>query len=142
MEERLDRHIYQFVEAELRDYKTNKKLIAEYDKELEYTGAKSGLSKDPSGRFSQNQVSDSTHNEAARVIANENRIKRAKDYVGCIDDVLEELSDQDKRLIELKYFQGWLTDFGIIRELHIGRTKYYDDKLRIIKKIALRMRLT
>jgi RinA family phage transcriptional activator len=141
MEERLDRHIYQFVEAELRDYKTNKKLITEYDKELEYTGAKSGLSKDPSGRFSQNQVSDSVHNETVRIIANENRIKRAKDYVGCIDDVLNELSEQDKQLIELRYLQGWLTDWGIIRELHITQPTYYRRKRHLIREFALRMRL-
>ena len=141
MEERLNRHIYQFVEAELRDYKTNKKLIIEYDKELEYTGAKSVLSKDPSGRFSQNQISDSTHNQVVRIMANENRIKRAKDYVGCIDDVLKELSEEQYKLIELKYFQGLLTDWGIWKELHISPRTYYREKNKAIRKFALRMRI-
>lgn len=141
MEERIDRHIYQYVEAELRNYRTYIKLIKEYNKELLYSGAKSALSKDPTGRFSENQTSDPTYNEAVRVIANEHRIGRAVDIVKCVDDVLEELSEQDQKLIELKYFQGWLTDYGIIQEMHIGRSKYYDDKRRIIKKMALRMRL-
>ncbi|RNC62774.1 MAG: hypothetical protein AWM53_01993 [Candidatus Dichloromethanomonas elyunquensis] len=142
MEERIERHIYQYVEAELRNYKTYKKLIEEYDKELLYTGAKSGLSKDPSGRFSQGQTGDPTHSEAVRVITNNNRVKRYKDIIKCIEDTLEELSPEDRKLVELKYFQGWLTDFGVIRELHIGRTKYFKDKRRIVCKIALRMRLT
>lgn len=141
MEERIEKHIYQYVEAELRNYRTYKKLIEEYDKELLYTGAKSGLSKDPSGRFSQGQTSDSVHSEAVRVIANEQRVRRMIDVVTCIDDVLDEMPEHDKKLIEMRYFQGWYTDYGIIRELHIGRTKYYEDKLRIIRKIALRMRL-
>ncbi|CDX01286.1 Phage transcriptional regulator, RinA [Desulfitobacterium hafniense] len=141
MEERIEKHIYQYVEAELRNYRTYKKLIEEYDKELLYTGAKSGLSKDPSGRFSQGQTSDSVHSEAVRVIANEQRVRRMIDVVTCIDDVLDEVSGSDKKLIEMRYFQGWYTDYEIIRELHIGRTKYYEDKLRIIRKIALRMRL-
>jgi RinA family phage transcriptional activator len=143
LEERIERHIYQYVEAELRNYKTYKKLIEEYDKELLYTGAKSGLSKDPSGRFSQNQTSDPTQNEAGRVIANENRVKRYRDIVKCIEDVLEELSEEEKKLVEVKYFQGWLTDWGVCRELHVGsRTTYWKMKNRIIKKFALRMRLT
>ncbi len=141
LEERIDRHIYQYVEAELRNYKTYKKLIEEYDKELLYSGAKSGLAKDPSGRFSQNQTSDSTHNEVARVIANEHRIMRAIDMVMCIEDVLINLPDIDRELVELKYFQGLLTDWGIIGEMHISRATYYRMKNRTIYKFALRMRL-
>lgn len=142
MEERLEKHITQYVETELENYRTYKKLIAEYDKELMYSGVKSGLAKDPSGRFAQNRTSDSTHNEVVRILANEQRIKRAQDIVACIEDVLEDLSEQDRRLVDLRYFQGWYTDYGIVQELHIGRSKYYEDKLRIVKKMALRMRLT
>ncbi|AFL99755.1 phage transcriptional activator, RinA family [Desulfitobacterium dehalogenans ATCC 51507] len=141
MEERIERHINQYVEAELRNYRTYKKLIEEYDKELLYTGAKSGLGKDPTGRFSQNQISDPTHDEVARIIANEQRVSRMKDVVKCIEDVLEELSEEETRLVEMKYFKSCYTDFGIISELHIGQTKYYGDKRRIIRRFALRMRL-
>lgn len=140
-EERIARHIYHYVEEELRNYKTYQRLIAEFDKELLYSGAKSGLGKDPSGRFSQGQTSDSTHNEAVRVIANEARIFRAVDMCRCIDEVLYDLSDQDRELIELKYFQGWLTDWGLCKELHIALRSYYRQKNRIIKQFALRLRL-
>lgn len=141
LEERVEKHIYQYVEAELRNYRIYKKLIEEYDKELEYTGAKSGLAKDPTGRFPKNLTSDPTHTEAVRIIANEHRIQRAKDMVACIEDVLAGLSREDRMLIELKYFQGWLTDFGIIRQMNISRSTYYRNKARIIKQFALRMRL-
>ncbi|ACL19465.1 transcriptional regulator [Desulfitobacterium hafniense] len=141
MEERIEKHIHQYVEAELRNYRTYKKLIGEYDKELLYRGAKSGLGKDPTGRFSQNRISDPTYDEVAGVIANEQRVRRMKDVVMCIEDVLEELSEEEARLVEMKYFKSCYTDFGIIGELHIGQTKYYGDKKRIIRKFALRMRL-
>lgn len=139
MEERVEKHIYQYVEAELRNYRTYKKLIAEF--ENEYQGAKSSLGKDITGRFSKNQTGNPTQNEAIKRAANSNRIKRMIDVVTCIEDTMEELPDMDRKLLDLKYFQGWYTDFGIIRELHIGKTKYYDDKRRIIRKMALRMRL-
>ena len=141
MEERIDQHVYKFVEAELRNYKINKILVAEYDKELEYAGARSTLSIASSCGVTQKQISDPTHLEVVRIVANENRIKRARNYVKCIDDVLDELSSQDKKLVELRYFQDWLTDWAIYRELHIGKSKYYEDKHRIIRKIAFRMRL-
>jgi RinA family phage transcriptional activator len=140
-EERLPKHIYKFVEAELENYRTYQKLIQEYDRELLYSGAKSGLSKDPSGRFSQGQTSDSTHNEASRVIANEARIVRMVDMVRCIEDVLINLPNQDQNLIELKYFQGRLTDWGVSKALHISLRSYYRQKNKIIKSFALRMRL-
>jgi len=141
MEERLLRHIYHYVEEELRSYPDYKKLIAEYDKDLEYSGAKSGLSKDPSGRFSQGQTSDPTQNEAVRVINNSNRIQRQKDIVLCIDDVLETLSEEDKAIIDMRYFQGYYTDYGIMKELRIPKTSYYRSKRVMMKRFARRMRL-
>ncbi|WP_018306321.1 transcriptional regulator [Desulfitobacterium hafniense] len=141
MEERIEKHIYQYVEAELRNYPTYKKLIADYDKELLYSGAKSGLAKDPSGRFPENQTSDSVHNEVVKIMANESRIVRAKDVVMCIEDVLEELSEQDKQLVEMKYFKGYYTDFGIMRELRFAERTYYRHKRDLIRRFALRMRV-
>lgn len=141
MEERIEKHIYQYVEAELRNYRTYKKLIEEYDKELLYTGAKSGLAKDPSGRFSQGQTSDSVHSEAVRVIANEQRVRRMIDVVTCIEDVLESISEEDNKIIEMKYFKGYYTDYGIIRELKVPQATYYRHKRQLVGRFALRMRL-
>jgi RinA family phage transcriptional activator len=138
-EERIDRHIYQYVEAELRNYKTYQKLIAEYQKE--YAGVKSSMGNDITGRFSQGATSDSVYNEVNRVINCDVRIVRAIHMVMCIEDILFDLSDQDRQLIEIKYFQGWLTDWGVSRELHMSRKTYYKHRNRIINKFALRMRL-
>lgn len=138
-EERLDRHIYQYVEAELRNYKTYKKLIAEH--EHLYTGAKSSLGKDPSGRFSQGQTGDVTANEAIKMIANEARISRMVDVCRCIDDVLDDSAVEDYRIVEMRYFKGWYTDYGIIQELRIPERTYYRHKRDLIRRFALRMRL-
>lgn len=141
MEERIEKHIYQYVEAELRNYRTYKQLIEEYDKELMYSGAKSGLAKDPTGRFSENQTSDPTHNEAAKIIANENRIKRYKDVVMCIEDVMENMSDEVRKIIEMRYFSDYYTDYGVMKELHIAKRTYYRYRGRAISRFALRLRL-
>lgn len=139
MEDKVERHIFQFVEAELFQYKIYKKLIEEYDKESLYTGAKSGLAKDPTGRFPQNSTTDSTSLEAMRVMLLESKVSRAMWYVRAIEDVMQLLSEQEKKLVELKYFQGWLTDSGICREMHIGRTALYKSKIGTIRKFAIRM---
>ena len=139
MEDKVERHIFQFVEAELHKYKINKQLIEEYDKELLYTGAKSGLGKDPTGRFPQNKTTDSTSLEAMRIMLLEEKASRAMWFVNAIEDVLELLSEQERKLVELKYFQGWLTDSGICREMHMGRTALYKLKTGILRKFALRM---
>ncbi|MHB1654412.1 MAG: transcriptional regulator [Desulfitobacteriaceae bacterium] len=139
MEDRMERHIYQFVEAELQNYKINKKLIEEFDREILYTGAKSGLGKDPTGRFPQNTTTDSTSVEAMRILFLEDKTLRAGYYVRAIEDVLELLSEQERKLVELKYFQGWLTDSGICSEMHISRVTLYRQKNNIVRKFAVRM---
>ena len=139
MEERIDRHIYQYVEAELRNYRTYKKLIEEYEKE--YGGIKSALGGDGTGRFAENALTDPTSFEAVKAIANEHRISRQIDMVKCIEDVLQLLPDEDKRLIELRYFQGWLTDYGVSRELHVSLRTVSRRKRVIFKQLAIRMKL-
>lgn len=139
VEERIERHIYQYVEAELINYRTYKKLIAEY--EAEYSPVKSCLDKDPSGIFAKGATGDSTYSTAVKVIANEHRIERDKDVVACIEDVLKWVSEEDNKLIEMRYFKGYYTDYGIMRELHLPSATYYRHKRQLIREFALRMRL-
>lgn len=137
-EERIAKHIYQFVEAELHEYKTYKKLIAEYDAQI---SMKSSLGGDITGRFAQNKTSDSTSSEAIRMMANYSRICRMMDICRCIEDVLEQLSEEDYKMTEMLYFKGWYTDYGIMRELCIPRRTYYRHKRGIIRQFALRMKV-
>ena len=136
---RVERHINQFVEAEVYKYKINKKLVEGYDRERAYTGIKSSLAKDPTGRFPQNTTTDSTSMEAMRMLVLEDKASRAMWYVQAIEDVVELLSKQEKEFVELKYFQGWLTDSGICGEMNMGRTALYKQKTNILRKFALRM---
>ena len=137
-EERIAKHIYQFVEAELHEYKTYKKLIAEYDAQISLKGS---LGADITGRFAQNKTSDSTSSEAIRMMANYSRICRMMDICRCIEDVLEQLDEEEYKMTEMLYFKGWYTDYGVIMEMHIPRRSFYRHKKRIIRQFALRMRL-
>lgn len=141
MEERIERHIYRYVEAELENYTTYKKLVQEVKEEGLYSGAKSSLCRDITGRFSQNQSSDPTHKEAVHVLANKYRLDRQKDMITCIEDVLAILNDEQQKLIELRYFGGFLTDVGVMRELGMSRATYFREKRKLIKQFAIRMRL-
>ena len=141
MEDRIERHIYQYIEGELRNYRTYKRLIEEYDKELLYSGAKSAMSGDTTGRYSQNLITNPTSFEAMKAITSDHRIQRAKDIVNQINDVLQELDNEDKQLIELRYFGGWLTDMGVSREMNMSLRTVARRKRRIFKKLELRMML-
>jgi RinA family phage transcriptional activator len=142
-EERIEQHIFRFVERELYNYPINKKLVENWEKEKEELigGARSTLSGDGSGRFAENKITNPTSAEVLRLLALENKVNRARWYVQAIDDVLELLPEEDRRLVELKYFQGFLTNVGVARELNIGQTVFYERRAKLVEKFAIRMGL-
>ena len=73
-------------------------------------------------------------------------IRRNPDYiieqeriVNAIDSVLTKLSEQDKELIRLRYWDGKLTPEGIAMKLNIGRTTLYERLNNILVIIAKRL---
>lgn len=109
------------------NYSINKKLVESWDREKKELlgGVKSTLGNETE-RFPQNKISNPTSAEVMRLLALESRVNRARWYVQAIDDVLELLSEEDRKLVELKYFKPFLNNAGVARELNISQREFYN----------------
>jgi len=138
-EERIEHHVFRFVEKELYNYSLNKKLVENWEAErqsiIEETGGKENIVVD------DKKVSNPTLTKTMRLLALEGKVDRAKWYCKAIEDVLEILEETDKRLVELKYFQGFLTNEGVARELNISLRDFYRRRKEIIRRVAVRIGL-
>jgi len=138
-EERIENHVFRYIEKELYNYPLNRKLIENWEAErqgiIEETGGRENIVID------DKKVSNPTLSKTMRLLALEGKVDRAKWYCKAIEDVLEILEETDKRLVELKYFQGYLTNEGVARELNISVREFYRRRKNIIGKLAVRMGL-
>lgn len=138
MEERIESHIFKFVEKELYNYPVNKKLVENWQKEAQDISINSALGKD-GDRFSMNQITDPTSAKALRLASMASKVDRAKWYIQAIDDVMDTLAEEDKHLVELKYFNGMLTNSGVAMGLHISEREFYNRRDCLIGKFGRRM---
>ena len=110
-----------YIEAELRDYPRTKAELAELRENLlnESPAPPDGM---PRGR----RVSDPTLKTVTRLMT-DRRINRLQMTIDAIEYVLNGLSDEKRRLMELKYWQRprQLTDVGIAMRLHVSKRMMY-----------------
>jgi len=72
-------------------------------------------------------------------IASDRYIFQLELTVAAIDSVITGLTDLDKELLRLKYWDGKLTPEGIAIKLNIGRTTVYEHLNNILVEIARRL---
>ena len=72
-------------------------------------------------------------------IINNRYVRQLELTVNAIQSVYDQLSEEDKDLLRLKYWQGSLTPEGIALKLNIGRTTVYEHLNNIIVEIARRL---
>lgn len=130
------------VEARLRQYPVDKKLVEAWEKEKEEVA---GALQSSSGHYGEilrgsGLKSDPTFSKVVRLERMAARIDEAKWYVEAIDDVLNALPDLERRLIEMKYFKA-VPDMRIMNDLHISSSKYYAIRRKILLLLARRMGL-
>lgn len=128
------------VERHLREYKANKAAVASYPELRE--SILYGAPARPEGPAPEGSVGDPSGVKAVKLAELDRRIRQKAVIVAAIDDVLQSLSDEDLRLIELRYFSGfWFTTARMARELNMGRTAYYRRLNRLLRLFALRLGL-
>jgi len=130
------------VEARLRQYPVDKKLVEAWEKEKEEVA---GALQSSSGHYGEilrgsGLQSDPTFSKVVRLERMAARIDEAKWYVEAIDDVLGMLPDLERRLIEMKYFE-LAPDVKVMNDLHISSSKYYAIRRKILLLLARRMGL-
>lgn len=130
-------NVFRFVERELYDYPANKEFLRAYDAERI---AIMQSNPQPDVHVKEG-LGDRTPAAVIRLLALERKAGRIQWYVNAIEDVMRRLPELDQKLVELKYFQGYLTNEGVARELNIGRTTFYERRRIIIRQFAIRMGL-
>ena len=69
------------------------------------------------------------------------RLKRLTESYEAISRVLARLDDDQRKFVQLKYWDRKLTDYGICQRLYISRRTLYNWRHRILRSIAEEMGL-
>lgn len=137
-ERKLTRAEFNFVERKLYDYPANKQIIADYEAQRE---AILHRTKDNDGQPRGSGIGKPTETTAIQLALLEQRVKCEAFWIRAIEDTLELLSDEDKTLVQLKYFEGYLTNEGIMLRMGMSKKRFYRMRDEIITKFARRMML-
>lgn len=137
-ERKLTRAEFGFVEQKLYNYRTHKQIIADYEAQRE---AILHRSKDNDGQPRGSGIGKPTETTAIQLSLLEQRVKCESFWIRAIEDTLKLLSDEGKMLVQLKYFEGYLTNDGIMFKMGIDRNRFYRMRAEIITKFAKRMAL-
>lgn len=137
-ERKLTRQEFSFVERKLYDYPANKQIIRDYEAQRE---AILHRTKDNDGQPRGSGIGKPTETTAIQLALLEQRVRCESFWIRAIEDTMELLSDEDKILVQLKYFEGYLTNDGIMFKMGIDRNRFYRMRAEIITKFAKRMAL-
>ena len=130
-QQKIPKHVCKFIEAELYDYKINKKTLEALKNDV-YLSTYSG---DVTGRSSSR---GSPSEAKVMQLMTDRQIQRLEFSVKAIDDVLENLTEEEKKLVKLKYFDRGYTNKGLAMEMGMSEPTLIVLKQRIIRIAALR----
>lgn len=117
----MKRAVFRYVEAELYDYPFIKRELEDLRAAIIEEGPDPG--KVVVGR-EKTRFTDPTYTKAQRLLTNR-RLSRMEDTVRAIEEVLGRLSAEKRRLVELKYFQGRLSNLGVADALNVNLRTFY-----------------
>ena len=137
-ERKLTRAEFGFVERKLYDYPANKQIIRDYEAQRE---AILHRTKDNDGQPRGSGIGKPTETTAIQLALLEQRVRCESFWIRAIEDTMELLSDEDKMLVQLKYFEGYLTNDGIMLKMGMSKKRFYRMRDEIITKFARRMTL-
>lgn len=137
-ERKLTRQEFSFVERKLYDYPANKQIIRDYETQKE---AILHRTKENDGQPRGSGIGKPTETTAIQLALLEQRVRCESFWIRAIEDTMELLSDEDKMLVQLKYFEGYLTNEGVALKMGVDRNRFYRMRGEIITKFAKRMAL-
>lgn len=131
-------HVFHYIENELQLYRTYKRALAELEADLEDLVNRSPQLPFDEVHVRNNSPSDIVNLTVVRSLVIEEKIKEKLSRIRKIEAGLKLVNDEERNIIELKYFSGieYTNDY-IIEELHISRKKFYKLRDGIIYKFAI-----
>lgn len=134
--------VFKLVEKLLHDYRLHKTIVANYERARQDIIERSRQWEPGIGDGPQGVPADPTGRKVAELEALEARTGRSRQVLAIIDAVWDILSDEKRRILELKYFaKDKLTNEQVIAEMHIGRSRFYAQRKEIIRDFAFVMGL-
>lgn len=124
---------YKYIEAELRGYKASRRELSEMEQDII---ASVPVIDNPEAGHSG--PGDPTSRKALQII-NDRRLLRLHSVIRAIEDVYEMCNDDEKRLIELRYWNNRYKDAGVADKLHIGTRTVYRWSDKIVLAIAAKL---
>ncbi len=137
-EERMPIAVAKFVEYKLRCYPEHKMAIEAWE-EARKDIPHQARQWNPGG--GGGGTGDPTSAKAVRMMLLGEKVERESFWVKGIDDVLETLPDEDKDLVRMRYFEGYLTNAGVARALHVSERSFYRRRDEVLAKFARRFGL-
>lgn len=134
--EEIPSHVFRYVERELYDYPVHKAALSTVQAEREALRDKLRPWPPPEGRREEGPPSDLAETYL-QIEALNLRELRAWKNVRRIETVFDTLSDEQKKLVELKYWSGKYTNDRMAKELNVGRTKFYEMRYEVVRLFAL-----
>lgn len=125
-----------FVESKLYSYMDSKKAIEAWEQAKEDI-----INETPTlgpGMPKGSGVGRPTENKAIRLMLLEQKAERERFWVTAIEDVLEILPEEDYKLVKLKYFDQYLSNYGVAKCLNISESSFYRRRDRILWRFASR----
>ena len=123
-----------FIEWQIEYYPDNKRQLAMF-KESMIPSQISQYGQRTGGSFD----SEKRPTEEITIKRNPEYIMEQERIINAIESVYDKLSDLDKELIRLRYWDGKLTPEGIAIKLNLGRTTLYERLNNILVIIAKRL---
>lgn len=129
-------HIKKYIEGELIHYPANKKALAHAKQNIYLQQSASEYSELPS----RSSYTSSAVEHKVIYLMSDRNIGRLEHGVATVEDILQELPEEYKRLIELKYFREH-SNQHVADELSICLRTFYHWRDRAIGLFAVRMGL-
>lgn len=133
-EKAIPRAIFGLVEYKLRNYKADRALINEVmGRQMDIL--QRGRQVDMGGGHG-GDVSSSTERKAVAMVLEEEKATMAAPWVRGIERTYARLDPVDQKLVQLKYFDGFYNDKGIIKLLPVSERSYYRRRVAVVAEFA------
>lgn len=133
---KIPKHIHKYVEGELVNYPVNKKALIQAKQNVYLQQSASGYTS--LGSKTKSMTSSVEHK--VMYLMSDRTIVCLEHSVNAIEDVLSELPEEYKRLIELRYFKAFSVD-RVAHELSICVRNFFNWRDKALQFFAIRFGL-
>lgn len=132
----LPRHVRQYVEKELYDFPFNEAAVRRYEQMVEDVVYEKPVVPEGGGRPSTGH-SDPTGRKGVRLALLAEKYWSASWRVEAIREVMKLLTEEERQIVRMRYFERAYTHEGIMFELGLSRGTYFRRLNEILRRFAL-----